>query len=179
MKLLAMNVPHYFLLKNPNESSDDLIERRMLRDCAGLEMTDKKTKDAIVNFSIYLSIGNMDEAFKSIKSIKSEHVWENMARMCVVTKRLDVAAICLGNMGHAAGARAVRKCIKSKEEPDVQVFLLSSPVPLKLDNFTSCLCPGVVQAAVLAVHLNMLEEAEQLLLGCGRHDLLNKLYQDR
>ena len=37
----------------------------------------------------------------------------------------------------------------------------------------------VVQAAVLAVHLNMLEEAEQLLLGCGRHDLLNKLYQDR
>ena len=43
----------------------------------------------------------------------------------------------------------------------------------------SCLYPGVVQAAVLAVHLNMLEEAEQLLLGCGRHDLLNKLYQDR
>ena len=38
---------------------------------------------------------------------------------------------------------------------------------------------GVLQAAVLAVHLNMLEEAEQLLLGCGRHDLLNKLYQDR
>ena len=124
VKLLAMNVPHYFLLKNPNESSDDLIERRMLRDFAGLEMTDKKTKDAIVNFSIYLSIGNMDEAFKSIKSIKSEHVWENMARMCVVTKRLDVAAICLGNMGHAAGARAVRKCIKSKEEPDVQVLEL-------------------------------------------------------
>ena len=53
--------------------------------------------------------------------------------MCVVTKRLDVAAICLGNMGHAAGARAVRKCIRSKEEPDVQ-------------------------AAILAVHLNMLED---------------------
>ena len=153
VKLLAMNVPNYFLLNNPNESSENLIERRMLRDFAGLEMTDKKTKDAIVNFSIYLSIGNMDEAFKSIKSIKSEHVWENMARMCVVTKRLDVAAICLGNMGHAAGARAVRKAIRSKEEPDVQ-------------------------AAILAVHLNMLEEAEQLLSGCGRYDLLNKLYQD-
>ena len=54
--------------------------------------------------------------------------------MCVVTKRLDVAAICLGNMGHAAGARAVRKCIRSKEEPDVQ-------------------------AAILAVHLNMLEDS--------------------
>ena len=172
-----MNVPHYFLLKNPNESSDDLIERRMLRDFAGLEMTDKKTKDAIVNFSIYLSIGNMDEAFKSIKSIKSEHVWENMARMCVVTKRLDVAAICLGNMGHAAGARAVRKCIKSKEEPDVQVNIYLLNVSTKFRE--TYLYPGVLQAAVLAVHLNMLEEAEQLLLGCGRHDLLNKLYQDR
>ena len=153
VKLLALNVPHYYLLKNPNESSEDLVERKMLRDFAGLEMTDKKTKDAIVNFSIYLSIGNMDEAFKSIKSIKSEHVWENMARMCVVTKRLDVAAICLGNMGHAAGARAVRKAIKSKEEPNVQ-------------------------AAILAVHLNMLEEAEKLLIGCGRYDMLNRLYQD-
>ena len=44
-------------------------------------MTDKKTRDAIVNFSIYLSIGNMDEAFKAIKSIKSEHVWENMVNI--------------------------------------------------------------------------------------------------
>ena len=46
-----------------------------------------------------------------------------------------------------------RKAIKSKEEPDVQ-------------------------AAILAVHLNMLEEAEQLLIGCGRYDILNRLYQD-
>ena len=153
VKLLAINVPHYFLLKNPNDESTSLVDKKMLRDFAGLEMTDKKTKEAIVNFSIYLSIGNMDEAFKSIKSIKSEHVWENMAKMCVKTKRLDVAAICLGNMGHAAGARAVRKAIRSKEAPEVQ-------------------------AAILAVHLNMVTEAEQLLLSSGRHDLLNKLYQD-
>ena len=81
VKLLALNVPNYYLLGNPNESDDNLIEKIMLRDFAGLEMTDKKTKDAIVNFSIYLSIGNMDEAFKSIKSIKSEHVWENMVNL--------------------------------------------------------------------------------------------------
>ena len=50
----------------------------------------------------------MDEAFKSIKLIKSESVWENMARMCVKTRRLDVAAVCLGHMGHARGAKALR-----------------------------------------------------------------------
>ena len=41
----------------------------------------------------------MDEAFKSIETIKSEHMWENMAMMWVVTKRLDIATICLGNIG--------------------------------------------------------------------------------
>jgi len=28
----------------------------------------------------------------------SGSVWENMARMCVKTKRLDVAMVCLGKM---------------------------------------------------------------------------------
>ena len=111
VKLLALAVPHYILLRGSKNLQDTLVEKKMLRDFAGLQMTDKKTK------------------------------------------RLDVAAICLGNMGHAAGARAVRKAVRSKEEPDVQ-------------------------AAILAVHLNMLEEAERLLIGCGRFDMLNKLYQN-
>ena len=153
VKLLALDLPHFHLLTNPREADQTAVETRMLRDFSGLEMTDKKTKDAIVNFSMHLCIGNMDEAFKAIKMIKSEQVWENMARMCVKTRRLDVAAICLGNMGHAAGARAVREAIRDKEEPGVQ-------------------------AAILAVHLGMLTEAEQLLAESGRWDLLNRLYQD-
>ncbi|XP_023331155.1 intraflagellar transport protein 140 homolog [Eurytemora carolleeae] len=152
VKLIGLKVPHYFLLRNPN-SFYSPVEKKIIKDFAGLEKSDKKTKDAIVNFSMYLSIGNMDEAFKAIKAIKSEKVWENMARMCVKTKRLDVAAICLGNMGHAAGARAVRQAVKSKESPEVQ-------------------------AAILAVHLGMIEEAEHILVGCQRYDILNKLYQD-
>lgn len=71
-------------------------------------------KSVVINFSIYSSIGDMDEAFKSIETIKSEHMWENMAMMWVVTKRLDIATICLGIMGHAARVQAIRKCIKSK-----------------------------------------------------------------
>ena len=34
-----------------------------------------------------------------------------------------------------------------------------------------------VCAAVVAVQLGMLKEAEQLYASCGRHDLLNTLYQ--
>lgn len=47
----------------------------------------------------------------------SEAVWENMARMCVKTQRLDVAKVCLGNMGHARGARALRE---AEQEPELE-----------------------------------------------------------
>ena len=93
----------------------------------------------------------MDEAFKSIKLIKSESVWENMARMCVKTRRLDVAAVCLGHMGHARGAKALRDAAK---EPEIDV-----------------------RVAALALQLGMTEDAERLYKSSGRVDLLNQFYQ--
>lgn len=54
----------------------------------------------------------------------SESVWENMARMCVKTQRLDVAAVCLGNMGNARAAKAVREA-KSIPEPEAQLAVLA------------------------------------------------------
>ena len=41
-----------------------------MRDFVGLENSDKLTREAMLNFSFFLSIGNMDEAFKAIKTIK-------------------------------------------------------------------------------------------------------------
>ena len=95
----------------------------------------------------------MEEAFKSIKTIKNQNVWGNLARMCVKSQRLDVAAICLGKMEHAAGARALRQISATSEDKDVKT-------------------------AVLAIYLNMPEEAERLFTKAKRFDLLNKLYQD-
>lgn len=68
------------------------------------------------DYSFYSTVGDMDEAFRSIKLIKSQAVWENMARMCVKSRRLDVAAVCLGNMRHVRGARALRE---ARNEPEV------------------------------------------------------------
>lgn len=50
-----------------------MVARRPMRDFIGLEECDKTTRDAMLNFSFYLTIGDMDEAFKSIKLIKR---WE-------------------------------------------------------------------------------------------------------
>ena len=47
-----------------------LVARHTMRDFVGLEKSDKVTREAMLNFSYYLTIGNMDEAFKAIKLIK-------------------------------------------------------------------------------------------------------------
>uniref|UniRef100_A0A8C4XRT4 Intraflagellar transport protein 140 homolog n=1 Tax=Falco tinnunculus TaxID=100819 RepID=A0A8C4XRT4_FALTI len=155
--LLGMEVPHYYFAKKNGQAESgaikvsQMVARRPMRDFIGLGDCDKTTRDAVLNFSFYLTAGDMDEAFKSIKLIKSEAVWENMARMCVKTQRLDVAKICLGNMGHARGAKALRE---AEQEPEQEA-----------------------RVAVLAIQLGMLEDAERLYKACKRYDLLNKFYQ--
>lgn len=47
-----------------------MAARRPMRDFIGLGDCDKTTQDAMLNFSFYLTAGDMDEAFKSIKLIK-------------------------------------------------------------------------------------------------------------
>ncbi|XP_061563720.1 intraflagellar transport protein 140 homolog [Cololabis saira] len=170
--LLALDVPYYYFSCKPGERDPveapppsqqtqpvkgahaqfpHMVSRRALRDFVGLENCEKTTRDAMLNFSFYLTTGDMDEAFKSIKLIKSKAVWENMARMCVKTRRLDVARVCLGNMGNARAAKALKEA-EAEPEPDARV-------------------------AMLAVQLGMLEDAEQLYKSCQRFDLLNIFYQ--
>lgn len=47
-----------------------MVAWKPMRDFVGLEECDKATRDAMLNFSFYLTIGDMDEAFKAIKLIK-------------------------------------------------------------------------------------------------------------
>jgi len=74
-----------------------------------------------------------------------------MCQMSIKTRRLDVAEACLGNMRFARGAKAVRES-KVETEPEAQL-------------------------AMVALSLNMLEDAEILYKSCGRHDLLNEMFQ--
>ncbi len=45
--------------------------------------------------------------------------------MCVKSQRLDVASICLGKMGHAAGARAMRQISSQNVDKDVKTAVLA------------------------------------------------------
>ncbi|KAF5834047.1 hypothetical protein DUNSADRAFT_9438 [Dunaliella salina] len=112
---------------------------------------DDDVKSALLDFSYFLATNNMDEAFRSIKSIKKPAVWENMAHLCIKNKRLDVAEHCLGNMEHVRGAQAVREA-KSIDDLDARV-------------------------ATVAVHLGMMDDARKLYAASERYDLLCRLYQ--
>jgi len=49
--------------------------------------------------------------------------------MCVKTKRLDVAFVCLGHMKHARGAMAVREAMK---EPELEAKVAMLAIQLGL-----------------------------------------------
>lgn len=118
-----------------------------------MESCEKAARDALLNFSFYFATGDIGEAFKSIKLIKGKAIWEHLAWMCVKTHRLDVAHVCLGNMGNA---RAVRALKQAEAEPEPEL---------------------AARVAMLAIQLGMLEEAVELYKSCERYDLLNHFYQ--
>ncbi|VDQ10448.1 unnamed protein product [Trichobilharzia regenti] len=85
------------------------VNRRVMQNFVGLEDADEKTREAMLNFSYYLAIGEMDSAFRAMKLIKSPTVWQNMARMCVTTCRLDVARVCLGKISNPMASKMIRE----------------------------------------------------------------------
>ena len=134
-----------------NLSGIGKIIKKTMRDFTGLENSEENVIQAILNFSFFVSCGNMDEAFKAVKTIQNVSVWENMCTMSVKTRRLDVAEECLRNMRFARGAKAVREA-KNEVEEDSKL-------------------------AMVAIQLNMLEDAKELYEKSNRYDLLNKMLQ--
>ena len=136
-----------------SDSKPSKVYSKIMRDFVGLDEVDAETRVALLDFSYHLTLGKLDEAYRAVKAIDSPAIWENMAQMCVKTKRLDVAEVCLGNMGHARGAAAVRQ---SKKDPH-----------------------GSLEASVgcLAIQLGLLDDASRLFREANRFDLLNRLYQ--
>lgn len=59
-----------------------------------------------------------------------ESVWENLARMCVLNRRADVAKICLGKMGLFRGARALRNA--DQDNPDTKIAILAIHLNMKV-----------------------------------------------
>ena len=155
--LVGVSVPNlHFYTRTPTKMQGDLLKttnlaQRVMRDFEGIDCTEPRVREALLDFSYNLACGDMDAAYRAVKLIRDENVWCNMAQVCVKTGRLDVAEVCLGNMQDAKGAAALREA-KKEPEPEAHV-------------------------AMLALQLGLLDEAEELYKKCGRYDLLNVMHQ--
>ncbi|OQR75330.1 intraflagellar transport protein 140-like, partial [Tropilaelaps mercedesae] len=161
--LIGVHVPYFYLASSCGPTDSAATEklayakhtyRQSMRDFVGVESCDRETREAILKLSFFLTIGNMDEAFSAVRSIKNESVWENMARMCVKNKRLDVAPVCLGKMEKASAAMALRQ-VQTKHPEDIDLHV-----------------------AILAIYLGMIDEAKDLLEKNGNNRMLIKLLCD-
>lgn len=90
--------------------------------------------------------------------------------MCVKTQRLDVAKVCLGNMGHARGARALRE---AEQEPELEArvamlaiqlgMLVSSPSVRQTDRQTDRHRQGTERKVCHNAKLNLQYKGQRLL----------------
>jgi hypothetical protein len=63
-----------------------------------------------------------------------ESVWENMAQMCVKSHRIDVAKVCLGNMGNVKGIRLLNEEAVRGADSDTQVGLIALNLGMIVNN---------------------------------------------
>ena len=152
--LLGCTVPNLYMCAAPTGSldpKDHRLDVKRLRDFEGMQAEgDGKIRDALMAFSYYATVGNMDEAYRAVKQVKDVSVWHNLAKLCVATRRIDVAEVCLANMGDGLAARTLRE---SRGEPELDARL-----------------------GMLSIALGVPEEAERLFRKCKRFDLLTELY---
>ncbi|GMT14641.1 hypothetical protein PFISCL1PPCAC_5938, partial [Pristionchus fissidentatus] len=162
-RLIGISVPNVYFIKNKEAEDEDsrsdrivakLLLVRTLQEFAGIEESDASSRDAMLNFCLFLTLGRIDDAFKAIKFIRSEKVWQQMASMSVKARRIDVATVCLGHMGEARAAAALRRAT-SRGESEKE------------------------RCALLALYLGMLDEAESLYINCRRWDMVVKMFVAR
>uniref|UniRef100_A0A4W6G1I9 Intraflagellar transport 140 n=1 Tax=Lates calcarifer TaxID=8187 RepID=A0A4W6G1I9_LATCA len=83
--LLALDVPYYYFSCKPSRGAPaqlpHMVSRRALRDFVGLENCEKATRDAMLNFSFYLTIvlstGALEDAEKLYKSCQRYDLLNN------------------------------------------------------------------------------------------------------
>jgi len=105
--LIGVHLPQFVLLDETAK-----VVARDLQSLAGLDdRSDKATRDAILSFSCHLRRGRVEQAYQAVRSFSSPKIWQSLARSCVQLRRPDVGLICLGKLGNARAAAAVRTAL--------------------------------------------------------------------
>ena len=140
----------YFISSVPDPNTKCSLTKKKMQFFQGLDKIDEEITHSLIEFSLLMSCGKLDEAYKIVKNIKTANIWENMAHICIKTKRLDVLEVCLSNMRFERGIKAFREA-RHEKEPEAKL-------------------------AKVAMHLNLIDDAKKLLKEVNRWDVLIKFY---
>ena len=159
-----------------------------------MEESDTVTLRAMSNFQYHLAIENIDEAFKvdnicskvhrmnshsiialqnqSIKIVNNTYVWENLAKMCVKMRNLQVARLCLGKVGNAKALRAIgQDDVRDDELAQLAV------IGIYLGKRFSTTLLNVVAGSTVPNAIGLDEEVRTLCKEAERWDVLNTYCQ--
>ncbi|KAL4712309.1 hypothetical protein ACJJTC_004071 [Scirpophaga incertulas] len=146
--LCALMTPYVIILKQQN------LEKIIMKEFVGCNEHDSAGVLQILDFLYNMMIGNLEKAVivgTNLSNSKSSVIWHSLARECVLRKRPEVGAVCLGKMGNIKGALMMRKTINDNDLDDKS------------------------KIAILAINLGMIQEAEDLFREAHRPDLMTRL----
>jgi intraflagellar transport protein 140 len=158
------------------------IVREYLRDFVGLEnldlFTDQELRRALLDFSFFLAVGSMDDAFKAVRKVFSsstanaqtvgQTLWRNMAKMAVQTRKVDVAEMCIRRMGIPRTVQL--DGLMSNAEFSV------TDVPASDGSPEDVAKEKAAKLGAIAIDLGMFETAERIYREADRYDLLVRLH---
>lgn len=146
--LCSFQTPYVVILAQQN------IRKILIHEFEDISEHDTTTVKQVIDFLYYMTIGYLEKAVvvgTSILGGKNAVIWRSLAKVCVARKRPDVGAVCLGKMGNIKGALMMRKVMSDSAMEDI------------------------CKVAILAINLDMLEEAEELFREGQRPDLITRL----
>lgn len=143
------NADTYYKGEDQDKIQNIMLKQKML-NYENVADGDASTTKIITDFSIFLKLGNIDEAVRTVKFINNPQIWKTLARMSIKSKRLDIARLCLSKIGDAKALRSLREL---EAETDEAKF------------------------GLVAISLGLYDEAQDIYESKGRKDLVNNLYQ--
>lgn len=63
--------------------------------------------NTITEFCFNLASGDIERVIKAIKVIKSDHIWINLATVCIKMRKMKLARMCFGKLKNAKALRTI------------------------------------------------------------------------
>ena len=82
--IFGLQAPDIFFISSvPDPITKCSISNKKMQFFQGLEKIDQEISQSLIEFSLLMSCGKLDEAYKIVKNIKTANIWENMAHICI------------------------------------------------------------------------------------------------